>query len=327
MKTNSILSGLILSLLLTACAGGSGSSVNPEPTPTPTPTPVGPQFAYVLNAGDDNITQFSLGSTGELTPLAIKTISTGAFPKAMTIDKIHQSIYVANWADNTISQFQIGGAGELTEIAPAIASGLFPQSLVLSLDSRFLYATNAIDGTISQYSIAGDGALTLFSTLPHIDAPVNMVFSPSGKFAYVINMNVSEGHEVIYVLSCSTDEVEVFAVGSQGQLTSQQVVTTGALPVALKITATHAYVVNLADSTVSTFKIQANGNLQILQQAVPAGMQPESIDFSKDGKFAYVVDFVTDNIYQYVVGLEGQLTPSVNIPFMSGSSPSQIILN
>lgn len=344
--------------LLSGCAGGSGSNVTPSPEPAP------PQFAYVLNSGDNTISQLRLGSAGELTPFTVQTVPTGNFPRSMVMDKLHNFLYVANLGDDTISQYSIGSDGALTLLPSTIATGTTPQTIVISPDSRFVYSINMTNDTIVQYTIGVDGELSLTSIIPHADTPVNMVFSPSGHYAYVVNAAINEisqyavgtdgslnalnpatvrsagcpsgplgskktknGNEVVYVLSCSTDEIEVYAVGSNGALTSQQVVTTGSVPEAMEISEANVYTVNYGDATMSMFAVEANGNLQpLIQPTVAAGSQPQNMTIDKTGKFAYVLDFAMDQILQYAITVSGQLIPSTKAPVSSGNSPMQIIV-
>jgi 6-phosphogluconolactonase len=351
---------LILSLMLgiAGCGKGAGGGV------TPTPVPRKPQFAYVLNSGDNTVSMLSLGSAGQLTPLAIQTIPTGNNPRSMVIDRTHNAIFVANLSDDSISQFSIGSDGELRAIAAPIATEMAPNTLVTSPDNRFVYSMNMGASTIGQYSVGASGELSLAAVIPHDDYPMSMVFSPSGHYAYVVNAMASEisqfavaldgslsplsparvasagcpsgplgakktsdGSEVIYVLSCATSEIEVYAIGTGGTLTSQQVIQTGLLPTGMDVTGSNIYVTNLGDSTVSMYSIQADGSLQALAQpSVVAGVMPETLTLDSEGKFAYVLDSSVDKILQFSIAFDGQLVPTSAAPVSSGSFPTQIIV-
>jgi DNA-binding beta-propeller fold protein YncE len=359
MNRNTVTTILSLMLTLVGCGKGSGSGGDP----TPAPTPSKPQFAYVLNTGDETISQLGLSSSGQLSPLAVKTVPTGGYPRSMVMDKVHNSLYVANMSDDTISQYAMGADGELHAIALPIAADTSPYNLTLSPDGRFVYSMN-ISGSIGQYSVATNGELSLTSTMPHADMPISMIFAPSGGYAYVVNMastdisqfsvatdgslvpltqatvpsrgcpsgpisanKNADGSETILVLSCATAEIEVYSVGSGGELTSQQVVMTGFLPTGMQISGSNVYVANAGDSTVSMFSIQANGDLQALSTpTIAAGMMPEALAVDTDGKFLYVLDLGLEKILQFSIAFDGQLVPSTAAPISSGGYPTQIIV-
>jgi 6-phosphogluconolactonase (cycloisomerase 2 family) len=350
---------LSLSLLLTLVGCGKGSGSGGDPTPAPSKS----QFVYVLNTADDTISQLALNSSGQLTPLAVKTVPTGQFPRAMVSGKNQSTLYVANMADDTISQFATGTDGELKPIAAPIAAGTSPYNLTLSPDGRFVYSMN-IAGSIGQYTVATNGELSLTATTVHDDMPVSMVFAPSGHYSYVVNAastdisqfsvgndgsllpltpatvpsrgcpsgpvsanKNADGSETIYVLSCATSEIEIYAVGNDGTLTSQQVVTTGFLPAGMQISGSNIYVANAGSASVSMFSIQANGNLQALAQpTIAAGMMPETLAADADGKYVYVLDLGLEQIIKFSVAFDGQLVPSQEAPISSGGYPTQIIV-
>lgn len=350
---------LIVSLILALVGCGKGSSSGGDPSPAPGQ----PQFAYVLNTGDDTISQLSLSSSGQLTPLAVKTVATGAYPRSMVMDKVRNTLYVANMADDSISQFAMKADGELKPIAPPVAGGTSPYNLTLSPDGRFVYAMN-IMGSFGQYAVGASGELSLAATMAHDDMPVSMIFAPSGHYAYVVNMastDVSQfsvgadgslspltpatvpsrgcpsgpiaanknadGSETILVLSCATSEIEVYNVGRDGTLTSQQVVNTGLLPAGMQISGANVYVANAGESSVSMFSIQANGNLVALAQPkIAVGMMPETLAVDSDGKYVYVLDLGLDKIVPFSIAVDGQLVPTTDAPINTGSYPTQIIV-
>jgi 6-phosphogluconolactonase len=77
------------------------------------------KYAYVTNAGDDNITAYSI-SSGALTRLG--TYTTGSQPVAIGIDpSLNNFVYTANFLGNNVSGFQLNlstGALLNTQNAP-----------------------------------------------------------------------------------------------------------------------------------------------------------------------------------------------------------------
>ncbi|THI86876.1 MAG: lactonase family protein, partial [Nitrospira sp. CG24A] len=55
-----------------------------------------PKWAYVANAGIHTVSQFSIGTTGALTPLSPPAVGTGDFPNSVTVDPSGRTAYVTN---------------------------------------------------------------------------------------------------------------------------------------------------------------------------------------------------------------------------------------
>lgn len=335
---------------LVGCSGGSSSH----------PQPAKAKFAYVLNKGDDTVSQYSVGSSGELIPLTTPKVPTGSFPSAIVMDESQSHLYVANMGADTISQYTIGADGGLTEIGTPIATGMMPESLVLSSDGLFIYSVNSQGESITRYFIGTNGELSLVDTQSLSVGPIGLTFSPSGNFAYAINVDttisqfsvaangalnpltpatvISSGcpsgplgttkttaGEFIYVLSCYTEEVEVFSMAQDGALTSLEVVKTGISPQGMTVSGTNLYVTNAGEGTISPFTIQSSGRLTA-QSVVAAGDAPETLAVAGKGQSAYVLDYVTDLVQQYSVTTTGELVKSTNSPVATGVSPIRILL-
>ena len=71
-------------------------------------------FAYVTNAIDDSVSQYSVGTDDALTPLSPATVSAGADPLFVAISPDAKSVYVSNNLDGTVSQYDVGASGRLT---------------------------------------------------------------------------------------------------------------------------------------------------------------------------------------------------------------------
>ena len=78
------------------------------------------KFLYVANSGSNDVTAFSIGGTGLLSPIAssgaianpVKTSVT--VPKGMVVSPNGSFLYVANSGAHTVAAFQIGVNGLLT---------------------------------------------------------------------------------------------------------------------------------------------------------------------------------------------------------------------
>lgn len=69
------------------------------------------------------------------------------------------------------------------------------------------------------------------------------------------------------------------------------------------------YVINMKSNSITSYKVQANGDLEQLSSA-KTGERPSqvaTIDFGGDKKYAFVTNYFADSVSRYQVGLNGQL--------------------
>jgi 6-phosphogluconolactonase len=265
------------------------------------------RFAYVANlvsnASDlSTISMYTINSTtGVLTPTTPATVPTGWFPQGIAIDPLGRFVYTANSDDSSVSMFTINQTtGVLTPTTPASVSTMIPGELLsqpgfLTVDptGRFLYvsALDSDGATVSMFTInQTTGSLTPTSpaTVFTDGIPFQVVVTPSGKFAYVVN-NLAGGDETVAVSQYTVDS-------ANGVLTqnSSYGASAGSVPTAIAVdpTSRFAYVVNRLDNTVSMYTIDPNtGNLTLNSTAtnptatIATGTEPFRIGFDPTGKF------------------------------------------
>jgi DNA-binding beta-propeller fold protein YncE len=163
-------------------------------------------FLYVANSGDATLSQFSIGSGGQLTPLTPATVPTGTEPAsiAVTAGPSGGHIYVANSGAGvptgmgSVSQFSMGADGTLTPLDPAtVLAGASPAAIAIDqaiAPFGTAYVMSDCDGSlctgsITQFGVGAGGQLTatgvVATTGEHYDA-VGMVTDQSGANAYVL---------------------------------------------------------------------------------------------------------------------------------------------
>lgn len=167
---------------------------NPNPVSTDGTTPRGiavargGRFLYVANSGSNNVTAFSIGGTGLLTPVPSTGPSpnpvsvAGTAPNDIIISSNGQFLYTANGGGN-VSAFAIVGSG-LLSLMPAsgnslnpTAAGTAPAGVTISPDGKFLYVANG-GGNVSAYQVAVEtGVLSPLS--PLMGSPFPAGTSPS----------------------------------------------------------------------------------------------------------------------------------------------------
>ena len=299
-----------------AVSSGSGSQLSANVSGVAVACTDRPLYAYVVNNGDNTISQYAVDSTGQLSALSPATVPTGASPQSVTVDPSHHYVYVTNLNDNSVSQFVIQSNGTLQPNSPAtITAGQGPWAVTINPSGSLAYVVNSIDNTISEFALSANGTLAATSVAPVATGttPWNMTLSPNGKYAYVAN----HGTAAPGGMTMSQYSVDG-ATGELKPLVPPTVPTAFSYPggVTVDPTSSYAYLANIRGNSISQFAIAADGTLSNLSPAsVPTGTEPVFLAFDPTGKYAYVANYTVDfssaqgTVSQYAVGAGGQLTP------------------
>jgi 6-phosphogluconolactonase (cycloisomerase 2 family) len=176
-------------------AGGLLSSLNPSTVATGADAAANPlamainstgAFAYVVNQGDNSVTEFSMAVNGALT--AVATTPTGNGPNSVALAPNGLYLYITNATDNTVSQFSIAG-GALTALSEgpiATNTGASPTWVVVDPTSTYVYVADN-GNNISEYTITGDGSLAANATAASIGTgatPTQLAFDQTGAFLF-----------------------------------------------------------------------------------------------------------------------------------------------
>jgi len=127
------------------------------------------RYLYVANTAGSSVSQFSIDSSGRLTPLDPASIQTGKEPLSISIDPSGRFAYVATTdfvaGHGRIFQYAIGSSGALSALNPAsIAPGGNPIATAIDDAATHAYVLSscnapACTGEIVLYPIGSDGAL------------------------------------------------------------------------------------------------------------------------------------------------------------------------
>jgi 6-phosphogluconolactonase (cycloisomerase 2 family) len=270
--------------------------------------------AYVTLPDSNAVAAYRIDNhSARFTPIVGSPYPAGTSPSAVLVHPSGELVYVANEGDNTIELFSIDHTiGSLLEVPPRISTGLAPSSLVMDTAGSFLFSLNQISGSISAYSInSGNGALSPVtgSPFPTFPNPVTFALTPSGKFMYVVNANLS----AIFAYTVTSGVV---------QRVPGLPVQVGTVPFAIAVDPGEkfAYVSNLGDNTISVLSINSStGALKVLG-AYATGTRPTSIAVL--GQFVYVVNQGSSTISGFSADVStGVLTQTAKSPFTAGSTP------
>jgi 6-phosphogluconolactonase len=311
-----------------AVTSGSGSGVMANVTAVAVACINRPQYAYVVNNGNNTVSQYVIDASGTLSPLSVATVATGNSPQSITVDPSHQYAYVTNLTDNTISQYVIQSDGTLAQNTPAtVATGHGPWAVTVSPSGAWAYVANSADNTISQFSINASGALVATAIAPVATGiePWNITLIPNGMYIYVANHGISPPGG----MTISQYAVDA-ATGALTPLNPATLPTAFPYPGGITVdpTSSYAYLSNINGKTVSEYGIGADGTLSSLNPAsVAAGTEPVFLAFDPTGKYAYEANYTVDlssaqgTVSQYALGTAGQLTPLAPPTVLAGIGP------
>ena len=183
-------------------------------------------FAFVTNSGSGTVSAFSVGSTGNLSPVAGSPFASGAGAEFMALDKVHNFLFVANQFANNVSAFSVNTGTGMLSAAPGspFAAGTAPLGMAVDAAGKFLFVANQSSNSISVFSIdSASGALSQVAGSPFtgVATPFGVAADPSGAFLFVSNFDANAG---------TGNTISTFAINS----------TTGALSVADPALATSA---------------------------------------------------------------------------------------
>lgn len=229
---------------------------------------------YVLNysrqqPGNGNITAFTIGTDGKLTPLAnsTKPLSSNGNtdPGQVLFNPKGDLLVVTEKATNKLVAYTVGANGIASAPIVAPSGGEAPFSLAYVSDTLLITADNFGDaenkGAASSFSIGPGGALRLMSkAVPDKQTGACWItIAKDGKYAWVVNTGAAT--------------ISGYQIDPRGTLTLLNpdgiTVRLGTKPrdIALSADGKYVYVLNSGEGTVEGFTVQANGKLESLGEA------------------------------------------------------------
>jgi 6-phosphogluconolactonase (cycloisomerase 2 family) len=135
-------------------------------------------------ADSGQISAFTLGSSGALTPVAGSPFAVGVAPTAIASDPTSSFVYVADYTQNVLLAYAAQSNGGLTAIGnAAISTGTGPNSVTIDPSGAYVYVAN-YGGTLSAFGISSTGALTSLTGTAVNAGPTSVFVEPRGKYLY-----------------------------------------------------------------------------------------------------------------------------------------------
>jgi len=211
---------------------------------------------YVLNAGGDgNISGFSLGSDGALSPIAgsSRPLSGSAVgPAQVSFSPNGRWLVVTEKTTNRLDVYAVNEVGVASAVTTTASAGGTPFGFAFGRRDELFVSEAA--GSASSYEIERDGSLSVASgaVVTHQGAPCWAVVTKNGRFGYTAN---AQG-----------GSISGFAIANDGSIGlidpdgRTAVVGGGNIDLALSGDSRYLYQLN-GDRSISAFRIEADGHL------------------------------------------------------------------
>jgi 6-phosphogluconolactonase len=216
--------------------------------------------------------------------------SGGRNPVADVASANGKNLYVINHDDNTIVEFAIGTDGKLYPQQTCNMPGSYPTQLAVNEAGTYLYVVETYQPNFST-NIPGPGALVVF--------PINA----NGQLGATSSLcqTVPDGTNAFFPLGDNPVAVNVLAGGS------------------------FVYAVNESDATVSALQVGSNGVLSSIG-VFKVGTAPNAIASDPTGKFLYVTDGASNQMYGFQVQSGGSLV-MMPAPFKTDNLPDAVAVD
>jgi DNA-binding beta-propeller fold protein YncE len=272
-------------------------------------TPNG-RYLYVSDDGEygsgsgTTVSQYSISSSGTLTPLSPPTAATGTGPVQVAVSPDGKNAYVANFVTGSLTEYSIASDGTLSLIGTLTSGYAFPEGVAVSPDGSSVYVADIDAGKIFEYDRGSNGLLTAKSpaSVPFSAGAVpDLGFTPDGKYLYVSGNNGS---------------IDEYSVGSGGQLTALPVPSVAAddlwglivSPNGQNVYASGGSGCGDGGGDVYQYSIGSGGELTPL---TPAALSTDGCGMpwmTANGASLYAPD-QAQSVYQFAVSSGGALSP------------------
>jgi 6-phosphogluconolactonase (cycloisomerase 2 family) len=272
------------------------------------------RFLFVVNAGSNDVTSFSIGADGRLT-LADRASSGGREPVSLT--ERDGLLYVLNTGDNTVAGLRVNPNGKLTPIVGAtraLGDGAAGAATIgFGADGRTLIVAERVANRIETLAVAANGRLGS----PTATASTGVV-----PFAFDVTANgtivLTEAGGTAQ--SAPNSSVSSYRTAAAGGVTAIASISSGGAA-ACWVVATedgrYAFVANSASHAIASVRVGGDGALTLLDGAAgaaAAGSAPIDIGLSSGDHYLYALEAGAGAIGVFGVGSNGTLTAGTAVP-------------
>lgn len=246
------------------------------------------KYLYAANSGSNNISLYTISSTGGLTEVTPRA-NAGTSPTLVVTDAAGSFLYAANSGSNDISVFAISSSsGQLTPVPQTSGTnapiGMQAMNMAVSPSGNFLYVTGQpqLNGGLIEVFPLNQGVLGRpVSGSPFLtgNIPLGLAIDSSGSHLYTANKQ--------------DNSISAFNINSDGSLTAigTAIGETYTSPISLLIdkSGKYLYVANEGSSNVAAYGIGSDGGLALLSSSpFTTGSQPSVLAADSSGKYLFV---------------------------------------
>ena len=281
------------------------------------------KYLYAANSGSNNISLYTVSSTGGLTEK--NRTNSGTSPTLLAIDKAGGFLYAANSGSFDISVFSINSSsGDLAVVAQSSGAnapiGLQAINMAVAPSGNFLYVTGQeqLGGIIEVFPVSQGVLGTPVTNSPFFTGnnPLGLAIDSSGSHLYTANKQ--------------DNSISAFTINANGSLTpiGSAIGETYTGPVNLLIdkSSKYLYVANQGSSNVAAYSIGSDGGLTLLSGSpFTTGSQPSFLALDASGKYFYVGN--SSAIQAYVLNpSSGSLTSIASYTTTASGMPTSIVI-
>jgi 6-phosphogluconolactonase len=252
------------------------------------------QYLYAVNAGSNSISSFEVMNNGHL--MLSHTVATkGVTPVSLTLH--NNMLYVVHSGNSTINGYHLGPNGTFSDIPGSYkelsAKTAGPAQISFSPEGNYLYVTEKMTNKISMFKVDANGAADERETTASVgDTPFgfNIV---RDRYMIVSNAGMDRANHssvTSYNGIASGRLADINGAVLNGQ--------TSACWVATSQYGRYAFISNTGSNKLSTYYINASGNLFVVQRDISTGSGPTDITVGSDNYNVFVL-CKTDHTIQY----------------------------
>ncbi len=284
------------------------------------------KFVYAVNENEGenggDISAFAFDKAkGELKFLN-KQPTQGDNPAYVAIDSTGKNVIVANYSGGNLAVFKTNADGSLQPAAQIIRHEGYgvnverqemphPHSVNFSPDQKFVFVPDLGNDRLYRYGFDANAAEPVkildpeYYTVPDGSGPRHMVFSPNGKFAYLLNE--LSGTIIVYAYDNGT-LTEIQTVGNPDPKGER-----GSADIHISNDGRFLYTSNRGTSNnIGMYKVASDGKLAENGVQI-VGQHPRNFMIDPSGRFLLVANRDSNNIQIFIINRNFGILQDTNV--------------
>jgi 6-phosphogluconolactonase len=297
-------------------------------TKNPTFLAVNPNGRYLYAANEVSdasaVSAFALDAhTGTLTPLN-QQASGGSGPCHISVDATGKCLLVANYNSGSIAALPIHADGSLGEATttirhtgsganPARQAGPHAHFILPSPDNRFALNCDLGLDKVFVYHLDADAAKLSpgdppFTSVAPGSGPRHLIFSPDGKFVYVINELAS----TISAFNYDATNAAMTEMQTVSTLPKDFSKNNTAAEIAMLPSGKFLYASNRGHNSIAIFAVdQKSGTLTFVEHQPTQGRTPRHFAIDPTGRWLFAENQASDSVVVFAIDPDtGKLKPT-----------------